>query len=183
MGEERLTTTRYFEGPETVAPQELVYGLVRDAPAPTPRHQDTVGITYRQLQLYLERTGYGKAWVSPIDVVLDRDQALVVQPDVIAITRDRLHIVTDRVWGAPDLVVEVLSPLPRIGQLNERLEWFARYGVRECWVVRQMSTQVDVIAFGEGRVQATQVCHSEERIASALLPGFAATPRLLVEGY
>lgn len=44
---------------------------------------------------------------------------------------DRLRIVTDRVWGAPDLVVEVMSPRPRIGRLPERLAWFAQYGVGE----------------------------------------------------
>jgi Uma2 family endonuclease len=183
MSEDRLTTEAYLGGPVTVSPQELVYGLMRDAPAPTPRHQDTVGITYRQLQTYVEYTGIGKAWISPIDVILDRDRALVVQPDVIAIMRDRLHIVSDRVWGAPDLIVEVLSPLPRIGRLSERVEWFAQYGVRECWVVHQLSTHVDVIAFGEGRVQATRVFQGEDPIASDLLPGLAVTPRLLVEGY
>ena len=112
MSGERLTTEAYLEGPVTVAPQELVYGALRDAAAPAPRHQDTVGITYRELQAYFERTGSGKAWVSPIDVVLDRDRALVVQPDVIAVTRDRLHIVTDRVWGAPDLVVDAVPAPP-----------------------------------------------------------------------
>jgi len=183
MGNERLTTDAYLEGPETAAPQELVHGLLRDAPAPTPRHQDTVGITYRQLQTYFDRTRTGKAWISPIDIVLDREKALVVQPDVIAIMRDRVHIVTDRVWGAPDLVVEVLSPQPRIGRQGERVEWFAHYGVRECWLVHQLSTVVDVIAFAGGRVQATRVFQGQELIASALLPGFAVTPRLLVDGY
>lgn len=181
--EDRLTTKAYLEGAETLAPQELVYGVLRDAPAPTPRHQDTVGITYRLLQTYFERTGTGKAWISPIDVILDREKALVVQPDVIALMRDRLHIVTDRVWGPPDLVVEVLSPQPRIGRLSERVEWFAQYGVRECWLIYQLSMQVDVIAFAEERVQATRAFHREELIGSSLLPDLAVTPRLLVDGY
>jgi Uma2 family endonuclease len=183
MRSDRLTTDAYLEGSVTLVPQELAYGVLRDAPAPTPRHQDTVGMTYRLLQAYFERTGTGRAWISPVDVILDRDKALVVQPDVIALMRDRLHIVTDRVWGAPDLVVEVLSPQPRIGRLSERVEWFARYGVRECWLVHQMSTQVDVIACAEGRVQTTRVFYGEDPIASALLPDLAATPRLLVDGY
>lgn len=183
MRGKRVTTEAYLAGAETAAPQELVYGVLRDAPAPAPRHQDTVGMTYRQLQTYFDRTRTGKAWVSPIDVVLDRDKALIVQPDVIALMSDRLHIVTDRVWGAPDLVVEVLSPHPRIGRMSERVEWFAHYGVRECWLVHQLSMQVDVIAFAEGRVQATRMFHGQDVIASELLPGLAVTPRLLVEGY
>lgn len=183
MDSDRLTTEAYLKGPETAAPQELVYGVLRDAPAPTPHHQDTVGITYRQLQAYFEQTETGKAWISPIDVILDRERALVVQPDVIAVMRDRLHIVTDRVWGAPDLVVEVLSPRPRIGRLNERIEWFAQYGVRECWLVHQLSTVVDVIAFAEGRVRTTRMFHGQNVITSSLLPDLAVNPRLLVNGY
>lgn len=183
MKSNRVTADAYLAGPETLAPQELVYGVLRDAPAPTPRHQDTVGITYRQLQNYFERTGTGKAWLSPIDVILDREKGLIVQPDVIAVMRDRLHVVTDRVWGAPDLVVEVLSPNPRIGRLSERVEWFAQHGVRECWLVHLMSIGVDVLTFAEGRVLNTDAFHGQDPIASTLLPGLAVTPRLLVEGY
>lgn len=47
--------------------------------------------------------------VAPLDVVLDETAALVVQPDVVFISRDRLGIIRNQVWGAPDLVVEVAS--------------------------------------------------------------------------
>jgi Uma2 family endonuclease len=79
---------------------------------------------------HVERHRYGKVWPSPIDVILDPEQHLVVQPDLIVVSNAPLRLVTDRVRGAPDLVIEILSPRPRIGDLDERLEWFARYGVR-----------------------------------------------------
>ena len=63
------------------------------------------------------------------------------------------------------------------------MNWFAQYGVRECWIVHQLSIQVDVMTFAEGRVQATRVFHGQDVIASDLLPGLAVTPRLLVDGY
>ena len=86
-------------------------------------------------------------WLSPIDVVLDRDSHLVVQPDLIVVAEARVGIVTDRVWGPPDLVIEVLSPAPRIGTLDERIAWFAQYGVRECWLVHQDARTVEVLEF------------------------------------
>ena len=54
-------------------------------------------------------------------------------------------IVRDRIYGPPDLTIEVLSPQPRIGQLDERVGWFARYGVRECWLADLKEKQIAVL--------------------------------------
>src|SRR5688572_4422048 len=115
----RITTDEYFRTPETVLPQELVYGVVRDAPAPTPGHQWVVGQFFLALAEHIRLHAAGGVWLSPIDVVLDADRHLIVQPDLIVLSNRRLHIVSDRVRGAPDLVLEVLSPHPRIGRLDE----------------------------------------------------------------
>jgi len=58
------------------------------------------------------------------------------------ISNERGHTLSDRVCGAPDLVVEVLCPNPRIGKLGERIEWFARYGVSECGVLAGLPIRV-----------------------------------------
>ncbi len=171
-----LTTSEYLRTPETVRPQELVYGLVRDAAAPLPSHQAAVGDVYRCLYAHLEQTRSGRVWISPIDVILDRERALVVQPDAIVVLNERRHLVTDRVWGAPDLVVEVMSPEPRIGRLDERLAWFAQYGVRECWLVQQLVRQIEVVAFAAGAIVQRRVCAPDERIASLVLPQLDVTP-------
>jgi Uma2 family endonuclease len=63
-------------------------------------------------------------------------------------------IVTDRVWGPPDLVLEVLSPRPRIGTLQERIDWFSRYGVRECWLVHQDARTSKSSSVRQGRSRA-----------------------------
>lgn len=172
----RLTTDEYLRTPETRLPQELVYGVVRDAAAPAPGHQWAVGDVYRCLWAHLERTHAGRVWMSPIDVILDRDRALVVQPDVIVILNARLYLVTDRVWGAPDLVVEVLSPQPRIGRLDERLAWFAQYGVRECWLVHQVVRQIEILSFAAGTLTARRMVPSQEPVSSAVLPDLDVTP-------
>jgi Uma2 family endonuclease len=75
------------------------------------------------------------------------------------------------VWDAPGLVVEVMSPRPRIGSLDERLEWFARYGVRECWLVRPAIRQVWVIAFANGTESGRRVFEPLEGIASMVPSG------------
>jgi Uma2 family endonuclease len=167
-----LTTEEYLRTPETLLPQELIYGFVRDAAAPAPRHQSVVLRLVIALVRYMERHPVGQVWPAPIDVILDRERDLIVQPDLIVICTDRLSIVTDRVWGAPDLVVEVLSPHPRIGRLDERLQWFARYGVRECWLVHQFAREIEVLEFADRGIKGRRTISAGAIIPSSVLPEF-----------
>src|SRR5262249_6428171 len=129
-----MTTAEYLATPESVVPQELAFGVWRVAESPTPRHQQAVLSLALALHKHVQAHRAGTVWVAPLDVILDEERALVVQPDLFVISNERAHILTDRVRGAPDLVVEVLSPQPRVGNINERVRWFAQYDVRECWL-------------------------------------------------
>ena len=90
----------------------------------------------------------------------------------VLVRLERLEIVTDRVWRPPDLVVEVLSPRPRIGALDARIDWFARYGVRECWVVHLPVREVDVLRFEGGVVAGRETFEADVPIRSGVLPAF-----------
>ena len=175
MAAPRFSTDEYLRTAETVAPQELVYGFVRDAAAPSWWHQGAVGDIYLHLRRHLEQTGAGRVCMSPIDVVLDAERGLVVQPDLVVILRGREHIIRERVWGAPDLVVEILSPDVRIGALSERLRWFAEHGVRECWLVHLGLREFDVVTFNDG-VHARTRFGGSDAIVSTVLPELRATP-------
>lgn len=74
---------------------------------------------------------------------------------------------------APDLVVEVLSPHPRVGDINECVQWFAQYGVRECWLVHQIDRWIDVLTFGGGKTTMRRRFAAYERIESAVLSKFS----------
>ena len=171
----RITVDEYLRTPETLVPQELIWGRVRESAAPTTRHQRTVGELHVRLWAYLRHTGIGDVWLSPIDVVLDPEADLVVQPDLAVILRERADIVTDRIWGAPDLVVDVMSPRPRIGSVEERLEWFATYGVRECWLVHLDHWRIEVIEFRGGAIVSTMF-KGQDALRSSVLPGVQLTP-------
>ena len=189
---ETMSTDEYCRTPETTKPQELVWGMVREAAAPTPRHQQAVGDFFFHLRLHLagadggDESGparrLGRVWMAPIDVVLDPMAALVVQPDVVVMLNDRLHLVTDRIWGAPDLVVEVMSPRPRIGSLDERLAWFGQYGVRECWLVEQMDHECEIVTFGERGIASQRTFGPRQPLGSAVLPQFTMTTTAILGG-
>src|SRR6478609_11100993 len=167
-----MTTAEYLATPETVRPQELAFGVWRVAESPTPRHQQAVLSLVLSVHEYLQVNRVGTVWLAPLDVILDDEHALVVQPDLFVISNERAHILIDRVRGAPDLVVEVLSPHPRVGDINERVQWFAQYGVRECWLVHQIDRWIDVLTFEDGRTTMRRRFAAHERIESNVLPKF-----------
>jgi Uma2 family endonuclease len=171
-GAKRMTTEEYLMTPETVLPQELIYGVFRAADAPTPRHQSAVGDFYLALTSHVRERLIGDVWLSPIDVILDEARALVLQPDLLFISNERRHILTDRIHGAPDMVLEVLSPHPRIGRLGERVGWFAKHGVLECWLLHQSKRRLEVVSFGDGAVSARVSFDERAPIRSAVLPEF-----------
>ncbi len=90
------------------------------------------------------------------------------------ISNEREWIVRDWIRGAPDLVIDVLSPNPRIGRPEERVQWFAEYGVRECWLVHQGHRSVAVIRFDGRRVAERRVYDRRARLESSVLPEFSA---------
>jgi len=170
-----MTTSEYLATPETLQPQELAYGVLHVADAPLVPHQFAVGRLHVALFGYLETRRSGEVWLSPIDVILDAERALVVQPDLLVVSEARRAIVQDRVRGAPDLMIEVLSPNPRVGSIAERLRWFARYGVRECWLVHLLDRRVEVIGFADGELTSRRIVGPDEAIRSAVLVDFDRT--------
>jgi Uma2 family endonuclease len=168
----RYGVDEYLKGEETVRPQELVWGYVREVPSPGPPHQDAVFLFTIAWRNHVMQRELGRVLIAPMDCVLDQARALVVQPDALFVSAAREHIITDRVWGAPDLVLEVLSPRARIGTHAERLEWFAAYGVRECWVYDQPARELEVVSFANGAMAERSRFSFHDRIVSGVFPRF-----------
>jgi len=164
-----MTTSEYLGTAETVLPRELAYGVLHVAESPSPAHQRVVRDLTIALTLYTRQKGLGEVLPAPMDVILDYDAALVVQPDVIFVGTDRLDIVTDRVHGAPDLAIEVLSPNSRVGSLDERLQWFARSGVRECWLCDLPHREIAVLTLSAGGVEVRAAFRGGDTVVSGVL--------------
>jgi Uma2 family endonuclease len=170
-----MTTAEYFATPESLMPTELAFGILHVRDAPFVPHQKTVGSFFTALREFVRANRLGSVWVAPLDIVLDAAQHLVVQPDVSFVSTARAAILRERVYGPPDLVVEVLSPRPRVGDFGTRLGWLGAYGVRECWAYHQAQQQLEMIRFGDGRPAIREWCELEDLVTSPCLPGFAMT--------
>lgn len=164
-----MTTEEYLQTPETVLPRELALGTFRVADAPTISHQRVVGELFIGLSEHVRERKLGDVLIAPIDVVLDADADLVVQPDLLFVSNERRNVIGDRVFGAPDLVIEVLSPYPRIGHLEEKMGWYAKYGVRECWLASLARKEVAVLTFEDGAITARSLFARGQRIVSPIL--------------
>jgi Uma2 family endonuclease len=165
----RITLDTYLSSAETNRPHELAYGVVREPAAPSWGHQIVVGRVFVRLDRHVTRHALGRVIQSPVDVVLDHERALVVQPDLIFLTAERLALCADRVCGAPDLAVEVLSLGTARHDSTVKLSWFHRYGVRECWLVDPAARRVDVVNCSSAE-RSTRVFTEDQTIRSAVLP-------------
>ena len=117
----------YLNTPETMRRQELEFGLVREPPSALFGHQSVLFRLAVAMDEHVRPGNLGTVIVSPMDVVLDRERSLVLQPDIIFISRRRHRIIRGQIWGAPDLVVEVLSPGTAERDRTAKVRWYREY--------------------------------------------------------
>lgn len=146
--EGQVTYEMYREMPEDSGRFELLDGVLElMSPGPSATHQ-SIG---RELEFKLMqscRSDY-VIFYAPLDVILS--QTNVLQPDLMTIHRSRLHIVTDRgVEGAPDLVVEIVSPGSRKRDKVLKMKTYARHGVPEYWIVDAVSRTLEQYRIHDG---------------------------------
>ena len=114
---------------------ELIDGVFYDMGAPSMNHQEILGDLYILFRECVKKHGMNcKVFLSPCDVRLDRDDYTMVQPDLFVFCHDydRNSI---RYEGAPDLVIEILSPSTRLKDMVLKLHKYQQAGVKEYWIV------------------------------------------------
>lgn len=130
----KLTYEDYCRIPEDRCRHEVLDGEHVMTPAPLVPHQNAVSEVLTQLRSQIQKVRRGFVFTSPIDVRLDPHD--IVQPDVLAIRAERSSIIKERwIEGAPDLVVEVLSPSTARRDRGLKAARYATFGVREYWLV------------------------------------------------
>ena len=114
---------------------ELIDGVIYDMSAPTIIHQKiSLEISVRFHAFISQKKGACMVFSAPVDVQLDCDEKTMVQPDVLVVC-DREKIVPTHVYGAPDLIMEILSPATRKIDMNIKHSKYAAAGVREYWLI------------------------------------------------
>ena len=172
----QITAEDYRQMPLGPPYFQLVEGGLYMSPSPDFFHQDVTGNLFARLREHVERAGAGVVQIAPSDVELDAVN--VVQPDVYFVSRARRRIITRQgVRGAPDLVVEVLSPRTAALDLGAKLKAYARAGVAEGWFVDRSKRRVLVYRFAAEATRPAAELRAKDSLTTPLLPGFALPVR------
>jgi len=127
---------------------EAIEGALYMTPAPSVRHQRISFRLQRELARLLVDSGHGEILYAPVGVRFPATRE-GVQPDILFVSNERRGIIApDELKGAPDLVVEILSPSTATRDRDLKRRLYQRQGVAEYWIVDPEARAVDVWRFG-----------------------------------
>ena len=135
---------------------EVIAGELYMTPSPTSIHQRVVMRLGAMIEVFSQQHGLGTLFSAQYDVIFGEGDYL--EPDLLFVRREREEIVKDHAMvGAPDLVVEVLSPSTSRRDRGLKRERYAAYGVPEYWIVDTDARQVDVYRLSGGDLRRVEV--------------------------
>ncbi len=162
----RLTWADYAALPDDGQRYELIDGAIVATPSPLTRHQRVSGRLLVALMRVFEQSNLGEVFKAPLDVILDAHT--VVQPDLLFITTARADIIKDRIHGAPDLVIEVLSESTRRTDVRTKRGLYARHGVSHYWIVDPDIDRIDLYILDGSSYRLAQSAESPDTLRTEL---------------
>ena len=149
---------------------EIIDGSLLIAPAPDTWHQDWSRELTLLIASHVKRQKLGKVFVAPVDVVLDAENT--VQPDLVFIATANLGIIQKRaIFGTPDLLIELISPSSVRRDRYDKKELYARFGVREYWIVDPANKSLEILTLKDRLYKLHCSAEIEGKLTSLVLEG------------
>ena len=140
---------------------ELIDGQIYDMAPPSPMHQELVMELSATLRDYIKKNGGScKVYPAPFSVFLNEDDRNYVEPDISVIC-DSSKVDNRGYQGAPDFIIEIVSPSSQRMDYLTKLFKYRTAGVREYWIVNPLQRTVQVYSF-EGTEDSTQYSFYDE---------------------
>jgi Uma2 family endonuclease len=169
----RFTYEDYQSLPESMEKRyELMDGDIVMVPAPTTTHQRVSRNLGFILIQFIREHDLGEVFHAPVDLVLGKGiNREVVQPDIMFVSRERKEIVgKEEIRGAPDLIVEIVSPSTEKRDRGYKKAMYARHGVREYWIADPEQQFIEVYAPQTQGFQLAGSYRPPSSLVSKLLP-------------
>ncbi len=161
------TVADYMEIPQEGVRFQLMRGWLVREPSPAEIHQRIVVNICYFMRKWVNEKQRGEVYIAPFDTVLSTET--VLQPDLLFISSERIDLITEaNVQGAPDLVIEILSPSTARRDQVVKQALYKEAGVLEMWLVNTDEHQVDVICL-QGNDSLPRQFRGDETISSPLL--------------
>jgi len=168
-----LTADELFGFPDDGKRREIIEGVLYVAAAPSRLHQLVLFRLTLLVGNLVAATKSGQAYFSPVDVRFSAHD--LVQPDLIYIRRERLHLYRGHIMdGPPDVVMEVISPSNRGYDLTEKARLYEKYAVPEYWVFDPENRKITHLVLREGVHVSTDA--KDGLYHSTVIDGLAIDP-------
>jgi len=168
----KLTYQDFRRFPDDHQRHEILDGAHYVTPAPTLGHQGASANLYLMVAAFVRERRLGRVYYAPLGVILSPHD--IVQPDLLFVSNERTGILTEAVVrGAPDLVIEILSPSTRRRDDTLKRDRYEKWGVLEYWLADPKSRSVRVYRRSGAAFGAPRDLHAApgDIVTTPLLPG------------
>ncbi|HMD83811.1 MAG TPA: Uma2 family endonuclease [Terriglobia bacterium] len=167
----KYTHADLLQMPDDGKRREIIDGELYVTPSPINYHQMILFNLTMAFGKFLETHPLGKLRFAPLDVILSEHD--VLEPDLLLVLNEHKDVLQDWVRGAPDLVIEILSPTTEARDRGIKLKAYARYGVREYWIVDPVAQVVEVYRLTAEGFYLAAICAKGNTVETPLLLGFS----------
>lgn len=166
-----FTYQDYLDMPDDGKRYEVINGELIMPPAPYTIHQKiSLKLEYELLK-FNDKEKRGELFHAPFDVVMS--DMNVVQPDILFVKIENLDIITDKnIEGAPDMIIEILSPSSGNYDRISKKEMYARFGVKEYWIVDPEKQWIEIYLNKANEFELKQRLDKKGEAKSHVLQGF-----------
>jgi Uma2 family endonuclease len=149
---------------------EFINGKAFISPAPELFHQRWARNIFLAIEHHVQARKMGEVFFAPVDVVLDEKN--VVQPDLVFVSNANSGLLERRgIMGAPDLVVEIISPSSLRHDRYDKRELYARFGVKEFWLADVANRSIEVLVLRSDSYTLHSCATGEGKVGSEVLAG------------
>jgi Uma2 family endonuclease len=177
-----ITSLKYIHAdlmqmPDDGKRREIIDGELYVTPSPVNYHQKILLNLTGAFWKFLESHPLGELRFAPLDVILSEHD--VLEPDLLLVLNEHRDILQDWVRGAPDLVIEILSPSTEARDRGIKLKAYARYGVGEYWIVDPNAQVIEIYRRATEGFHLAVTCVKGMTVETSSLPGFSLAAALV----